>query len=317
MATRFTLPGMDWDELLAMHQRNVEALEEANRLAFKDAQAEIETMLGEASRLIDGCRQFEQKSRAFEESMARLGRANEALKTEVDTLPDGFLAALSHKLVSPFTSICSFSEILSDHPQLPLDRRNGFLVIAIKESERLTRAIDRIVELSRLRSGRATPEVVDVFLHQAIEDAVAETRSLFEGKAVALEVTLADGLPPLRADRVWLARVVENLLANAARFAEAGKGRVALSARAADGAVEISVSDDGPGIAPERHKIIFAQFLEANDTLDDEPRGIGLGLALSKEIVERLGGRIRVESAPGAGARFSFTVPSGGNVQQS
>ena len=97
------------------------------------------------------------------------------------------------------------------------------------------------------------------------------------------------------------------------KFSRAGHGRVALAAAADDRWVEVSVADDGPGIAPERQGIIFAQFLEREDTLQDEPRGSGLGLAVSKQVIEHMGGRIWVESSPGDGARFAFTVPRAGD----
>ncbi|MFQ5785276.1 MAG: sensor histidine kinase [Alphaproteobacteria bacterium] len=312
MATRVVLSGTDWDELLARHRKNVETLRKANRLASGDAQAGIRELLGEVSRLIEGCRQFERKSRDFEAAMAGLGTASENLEAEVRSLPEGFLATVSPKLLSPFTSICSFSEILSDYPELPLDQRNSFLDIVIKESGRLTRMIEQVVAFARMRAGRMDWHVVDVDLCEAVADATAATEPLFRDKVVALDIALAERLPPVRADGDWLVEVLRNLLTNAAKFSEAGKGQVAVAAAPAGRMVEVNVSDDGPGIAPERRSIVFAQYLECDDTLSDEPQGAGLGLALSKQAVEHFGGRIWVDSAAGGGARFAFTLPAGG-----
>ncbi len=309
METKFTLSGVDWDELLATHERNVEALQEANRVAFVDAQAGIERILAEVSRLMDCCRQFEEKLRVFEQAMAALDEANASLKQEVGSLPDGYIHAVAHKLLAPFTSIRSFSEILSDNPELPLEQRSSFLAIAIKESERLTRLIQQIIDLSKLRSDRAEWHIEDVDVKAAAEDAMAATHTLFRDKIVRLDATLPDDLPAVRADRLRLSQTVQHLLTNAAKFTEAGSGRVALTAETVESMVRISVSDDGPGIAPERRNIIFAKFLDVDDTLADEPQGVGLGLALSKYIVEYLGGRIWVDSVPGEGACFSFTLP--------
>lgn len=317
MDAKFTLSGVDWDELLAKHEQNVEALKEANQQAFGDAQASIEKVLAEVSRLMDCCREFEQKLRIFERAMADLDEANKSLIKEVDSLPDGYMAAVAHRLIAPFTSIRSFSEILTDNRELPLDQRSSFLAIAIKESERLTNSIHQIIDLSKLRSDRARWCMEDIDVRAAAEDAMAATRELFQGKVVRLDATLPDGLPPVRADRARLSQVIGHLLTNAAKFTEAGTGRVTLTAEVDDGMVRVSVSDDGPGIAPERQSIVFARFLEVDDTLADEPKGVGFGLTLSKHIVEHLGGRIWVESTLGDGACFAFTLPCGGAVHDS
>lgn len=309
MTGRVTLSGKDWDELLARHRQNVETLKAANQVALGDTRAGVERVLAEVARLLDGCAQLQRKSQEFEDTMAALARAGDELKAEADALPEGFLAAVAPTLLSPFTSVCSFSEILADYPTLPLDQRNSFLDIAIRESRRLATVIDRVVDLARLRSGRADWRIAAVEIGAAVDEAVAATRPLFRDKVVALDVAVPARLPAVRADRARLAQVLENLLANAAKFSEAGRGHVNLAAEADARWVELSVTDDGPGIAPERQGIIFAQFLEREDTLQDEPRGSGLGLAVSKQVVEHMGGRIWVESAPGEGARFAFTVP--------
>ncbi len=309
MTGRVTLSGKDWDELLARHQQNVETLKAANEIALGDTRAGVERVLAEVARMLDGCAQLQRKSQEFEDAMAALARAGDELKAEADALPEGFLAAVAPTLLSPFTAVCSFSEILADYPTLPLDQRNSFLDIAIRESRRLATVIDRVVDLARLRSGRAEWRIAPVEIGAAVDEAVTATRPLFRDKVVALDVAVPARLPTVRADRSRLAQVLENLLANAAKFSEAGRGRVNLAAEADARWVELSVTDDGPGIAPERQGIIFAQFLEREDTLQDEPRGSGLGLAVSKQVVEHMGGRIWVESAPGEGARFAFTVP--------
>ncbi len=315
MTNRVTLSGKDWDELLARHHHNIETLRAANEVALGDTRAGVERVLDEVSRLIDGCAQLQRKSNEFEEAMAALARAGDQLKAEADALPEGFLAAIAPALLSPFTSVCSFSEILADYPTLPLDQRNSFLDIAIRESRRLATVIDRVVDLARLRAGRADWRIAAVEIGAAVDEAVAATEPLFRDKVVRLDVALPARMPPVRADAARLAQVVENLLANAAKFSQAGRGRVALAAAADDRWVEVSVADDGPGVAPERQGIIFAQFLEREDTLQDEPRGSGLGLAVSKQVIEHMGGRIWVESAPGEGARFAFTVPRAGTLE--
>ena len=310
MATKFTLPGVDWDALLARHQRTVAALEVVNQAAFADAQSSIQNMLGEIGGLIDECGAFEAKLRQFEHAMAGLQAANDSLDAEADWLPDGFTGAISHKLLSPLTSLCSYSEILADGNELTLQKRASFLDIAIAEGARLSHLIDQIVSWSRLRSGRLDWEPAEFDIGEAIEAAIEATRPLFDLKSVNLEAVVARPGATVRGDRRWLARVIESLLANAAKFTEPGSGRVTLGLETADGTARIAVGDNGPGIPAGRHGIIFAQFLEAGDTLESEPQGAGFSLALSKAIVERHKGRIGVESRPGEGATFHVSLPT-------
>ena len=115
----------------------------------------------------------------------------------------------------------------------------------------------------------------------------------------------------MRGDHDRLVQVAVNLLSNAAKFTPAG-GRVILSVAADGGGLRVSVTDSGPGIAPEHQSIVFERFRQVGDPMTDKPQGTGLGLAICKRIVEHLGGRIWVDSAPGAGATFAFTVPLAG-----
>ncbi len=310
MATKFTLPGVDWDALLARHQRTVAALEVVNQAAFADAQSGIQNMLGEIGGLIDECGAFEARLRQFEHAMAALQAANDSLEAEADWLPDGFTGAISHKLLSPLTSLCSYSEILADGNELTLQKRASFLDIAIAEGARLSHLIDQIVSWSRLRSGRLDWEPAEFDIGEAIEAAIEATRPLFDLKSVNLDTVVARPGATVRGDRRWLARVIESLLANAAKFTEPGSGRVTLGLETADGTARIAVGDNGPGIPAGRHGIIFAQFLETGDTLESEPQGAGFSLALSKAIVERHNGRIGVESRPGEGATFHVSLPT-------
>ena len=314
MAEKLKIPGVDWEELIAGYQGNVEALQEANRHVVRDARGAIDRMLAEVSGLIEGCDDLQQKSRRYEEAIDHLVRANRTLMGEAESLPEGLLDAVAPRLLSPFTSIRSFSEILSDYPALPIGQRNSFLDIAIKECNRLTRLIDQIVDLSRIRSDRAAWRIADVDPGTAVRRAVSETELLYRDKVVRLDVVLPDELPAVRADPDRLAQVIGSILANAAKFSEPGSGEVELSAEEVEDAVRFNVRDHGPGVAPERQRIIFARFLDAGDTLADGPLGAGLSLALCKEIVERLGGRIRVDSNPGEGACFSFTAPRAGTA---
>jgi signal transduction histidine kinase len=139
--------------------------------------------------------------------------------------------------------------------------------------------------------------------------ATAATESLLTDAGPEMIVELEPGLPPLVGDRDRLIQVVINLISNAVKFTP--KGSITCIARLDPGghAITVSVIDTGIGIAPEDHERVFEQFGQAGDTLTDRPHGTGLGLPICREIVEHHGGRIWLESAVGAGARFSFTLP--------
>jgi signal transduction histidine kinase len=124
-------------------------------------------------------------------------------------------------------------------------------------------------------------------------------------------VVHADGeVPPVSADRDRVKQVLLNLLTNAAKFCDPRRGRIEVRVAAAGGEVRVDVSDNGPGIAPTERARVFEKFRQAGETLTGKPKGTGLGLPISREIVTRLGGRMWVESEPGEGATFSFTLPA-------
>jgi DNA-binding response OmpR family regulator len=140
-----------------------------------------------------------------------------------------------------------------------------------------------------------------------MERAVAATSSLFEPKNLQLICDVAPALPPVHGDPDRLIQVVINLISNAVKFTDAG--RILCSARLREGQVLVSVTDSGIGIAPADQPKVFEKFKQVGDTLTDKPKGTGLGLPICKEIVEYHGGAIWVESQPGRGSTFSFTLP--------
>lgn len=269
---------------------------------------EVMSILDEASQIMKYSRELEQKSRELESAYADLRRANERLQ-ELDKMKDDFVSHVSHELRTPLTSIRSFSEILHDHPQLDAATRSQYLAVIIQEAERLTRLINQVLDLSRLEAGRAEWQMGDVNPRDVIEHAVAATSRLFGEKAATLDVDLPDDVPRIEADHDRLVQVVINLLSNAAKFCAETGGRVAVSLRALPDAIRVDVRDNGTGIAPKDHEVIFEKFRQAGDTLTAKPRGTGLGLPISREIIQHFGGRLWVESELGKGATFSFVIP--------
>jgi signal transduction histidine kinase len=269
---------------------------------------EVMKILEETSQVIEYSHSLEQKSRELEATTAELRAANDRLK-ELDRLKDDFLSTVSHELRTPLTSIRSFSEILFDNPDLDTEERSRFLTIIVKESERLTRLINQILDLAKMEAGRMEWELDDIDPRTVIEEALAVSSGLLAEKSIRLEVKLDGHLPRVHVDRDRLMQVVVNLLSNAVKFCHQTHGLVIVSAETRDGGLYVSVADNGPGVAPENRRMIFEKFQQANEALADRPGGSGLGLAISRQIVEFFGGRIWVESVPGHGAKFAFTIP--------
>ncbi len=269
---------------------------------------QVMNILDEASQALAHSRELEQKSLALEQASAELRSANHRLQ-ELDRLKDDFISTVTHELRTPLTSIRAFSEILRDHPGLETGERGKFLGIIVKETERLTRLINQVLDLARLESGNAEWHAAEVDLRDVMEDAVASVGQLFRERGVALELALPPAAPPVFADRDRVLQVLLNLLSNAAKFCAPGAGRAVMTLSVAADALRIDVADNGPGISADDQAIIFDKFRQVGDTLTQKPHGSGLGLSICRQIVGHLGGRLWVTSSVDQGATFSFTLP--------
>jgi Na+/proline symporter/signal transduction histidine kinase len=269
---------------------------------------EVREILDEASQVVVYSRQLEQKSRQLEAASAELRAANERLQ-ELDRLKDDFISTVTHELRTPLTSIRAFSEILRDDPMLELGQRKKFLDIITKETERLTRLINQVLDLAKIESGTAEWHDARVDLRELISEAMAAMSQIFQDKAVHVDLRMPDRVSAVYADPDRVKQVLLNLLSNAVKFCEGGSGRVDVSLHEDPRWLRVDVRDNGPGISADDQDTIFEKFRQVGDTLTDKPQGTGLGLHICRQIVERHGGRLWVESRPGAGARFSFTLP--------
>jgi Na+/proline symporter/nitrogen-specific signal transduction histidine kinase len=263
---------------------------------------EVMALLGQASEMIE-------YSRALEAATEELRLANQRL-TELDRMKDDFLSTVSHELRTPLTSIRSFSEILLDNPDLDIEQRNEFLGIVVKESERLTRLINDILDMSRIESGRMEWHLTACNPKEVIEDALAATSSLFKDKAITVERALPEPVPAITIDRDRLMQVVVNLLSNAAKFVDAERGRVKVQLDAAPRWLTVSIEDNGPGIPADQADAVFEKFHQVGgNSTTNKPRGSGLGLTICRRIVEHFGGTIWTTPASPTGTAFRFTLP--------
>jgi NtrC-family two-component system sensor histidine kinase KinB len=225
---------------------------------------------------------------------------------EIERLKSEFVMAASHELRTPLTSLGMSVDLLMERVAPELSDRNRQLVEAAHEEvHRMKALVSNLLDLSKIEAGRIELEMVRVPVSTLFD----HVRSVFKGQAemkgVGIVADLADGLPPVRADANKITWVLTNLVSNALRYSSEG-GRIALSADAAGPFVHVSVHDDGPGIPKEYQASIFEKFVQVTG---QDSGGSGLGLAICKEIVRAHGGTIWVESSPGKGSTFTFTLP--------
>ena len=269
---------------------------------------EVMAIIDEASQAIAYSQKLEEKQTELEAATRDLRDANARLK-ELDRLKDDFIATVTHELRTPLTSIRAFSEILHDNPELNIEERSKFLGILVKESERLTRLINQVLDLAKLESGAAEWQNVTLDFRDIVNDAADTTSQLFKVKNVKLDVNLPDAPIPVTADRDRLMQVMLNLLTNSIKFCDAERGVVRVTVSRDAKSVRVDVHDNGIGIAKENQELIFEKFRQVGDALTDKPPGTGLGLAICRQIVGHFGGRLWVNSEPACGATFSFSLP--------
>jgi two-component system, NtrC family, sensor kinase len=220
-----------------------------------------------------------------------------------------FLANMSHELRTPLNAIIGFSEVLGERMFGELNEKQAEYTDDILSSGRhLLSLINEILDLSKVEAGRMELELATFDLPLAIDNARTFVRERATKHGINLDVTVDERLGDFVGDERKIKQILLNLLSNAVKFTPEG-GRIGINARQADGAVEISVSDTGIGIAPEDQAKIFEEFRQVGGDYAHKKEGTGLGLTLAKKFVELHGGRIWVESEVGKGSRFTFTLP--------
>jgi signal transduction histidine kinase len=235
-----------------------------------------------------------------------LGRLYQELETASRHKSD-FLATMSHELRTPLNAIIGFSEVLHEQMFGELNERQLSYVHDVLEAGRhLLSLINDVLDLAKIEAGRMDLELSQVVLHDLLRSAVSMHSERADRAAIALTVATTPERITIDADERRLRQVVFNLLSNAVKFTPA-EGRIDVSAHFEDGHVEVAVADTGPGIPAEDQTTIFEEFEQAADGRRAE--GTGLGLPLSRKLVELHGGRLWVESAPGHGSTFRFTLP--------
>lgn len=247
--------------------------------------------------------------------------ANKRLE-DLDKLKSDFLSSISHELRTPLTSILGFSVISKkklNNIILPavstedtkLSRALSTLVentdIVISESKKLAEIINDLLDIAQIQAGKIDWKMVLISVTEIIDSALTKTKLLFEQKGLQLITEVSGELPKITGDKDRLTQVVTNLLSNAEKFT--AEGSVTIKAVKSSNNIVVSITDTGVGIPQDDCPRIFDEFNQLGDTLTCKPPGLGLGLAICKQIVELHGGAVWVESEIGKGSTFYFSLP--------
>ncbi len=242
----------------------------------------------------------------------KLHQANEELKT-LDEMKTNLLSNVSHELRTPLVSIMGYTDMVINEKAGPVtETQREYLGISLRNVEKLVTLIENLLDFSRLHRG-AEELVFDTFnLTECVHASMQLVKPVADGRDIVLELNAPDAPVLVEGDKAQIGQVFNNLLSNAVKFNENG-GRVSLDIRPTDESVDIAVRDTGIGIPQEALDKVFTRFYQYDSSSTRKYGGTGIGLSISQDIVRLHGGRITVESRPGEGSvfRFSLPLPSG------
>lgn len=253
------------------------------------------------------------RARELEQATVQLSEQNRRL-VELDQLKDNVVALVSHELRTPLTSIIGYLEMVRDDDRALSPAQTGYIEIAMRNADRLTIVVNDLLFLARLESSELTVTLRPVDVSLLLADALEAAKPTAEAKQIVVAVDVAGPCVCL-GDRERLVQLIENLVSNAVKFTPPG-GQVRISAAEVDGLLEVAVGDTGIGIEPAEIAHIFSRFYRTSSAMDDGIPGTGLGLAIAQSIAKAHGSVIGVESIPGTGTTFRFSLPSPSRGQQ-
>ena len=250
----------------------------------------------------------EERTRELETALGELDEKSRELEA-ASQHKSAFLANMSHELRTPLNAILGFSQVLREGMAGEINAKQAeYLDDVLSSGHHLLALINDVLDLSKVEAGEVKLEVAPFSLREALERGIVMVRERASEDGVEVGLGLEPGVDVVEGDERRVRQVIFNLLSNAVKFTPAG-GAVDVRAARVNGEVRVSVADSGPGIAREDHERIFEEFRQTEAGID-QGEGTGLGLALSKRLVELHGGRIWVDSELGRGATLVFTLPS-------
>ena len=290
---------------LARHLGDPESIPKELR-AFLEVVNEAYHQADADRRLLE--RTMDLSSQEMAQTNAELARAKDEAQSASRSKSE-FLSNMRHELRTPLNSILGFAEILAESTEGISKEQREYAGHIVTSGRTLLALINDLLDLANLEAGRLEFKPVPINVALALDDARKQAHRIATERGVSLAVETESPLPPLEADEIRLRQILQNLLSNAIKFTPSG-GKIRLCARAAGGAhLEISVVDTGVGIAPGDHERIFGRFEQLDPSASRLYQGTGLGLSLTKKLVELHGGTLFVESEVGKGSTFTFSLP--------
>jgi two-component system phosphate regulon sensor histidine kinase PhoR len=222
-----------------------------------------------------------------------------------------FVANASHELRTPLSTILGYAETLAEEGDLPAETRSRFGATIRDEARRMVRIIEDLMSLSRIEAERFLAPDESVSLYDIVEAAIANARMAPKSERCEFVVDLPEDLPPVRGDRAQLVQIIDNLVNNAMRYGcTASSAAIEVSAQSLPGAVVLTVTDHGPGIARDHLPRLTERFYRVEAARSRESGGTGLGLAIVKHIVERHRGMLEIRSVVGEGTSVAVRLPA-------
>jgi signal transduction histidine kinase len=314
-------PGDEIGELASAFRKMTQNLRESRREVEKRA-AELEKSVQDRTKQLDlRVKELTDTKTAILNMMEDVDRTNMELMEvqkqlkkslaeleEVDVKKNQFISIAAHELKTPLTSIHGFSQLLLNRKVAEkAEMRDNYLKIMDHETRRLANLVDDILDLSRIDLGTMKFSIENVDLNELLDSIRKEAEVLIKKKGLESDYDISKGLPKVRTDPEKLTQVLINLINNAVKYTP--KGKVTMGASRDEHGIHFIVKDTGIGIEKSKHKKIFERFYQIDSSYTRGAGGTGLGLALCREFIEMLGGRIWVRSEAGKGSEFHVSLP--------
>jgi signal transduction histidine kinase len=265
-------------------------------------------VLKRSQKIVEDNQELKIKTQQLEKLSKELRNTNEKLQKS-DTIKNEFLTTVTHEIRTPLTSIKALTEIIYDNEDLGFDQKKIFLNTIIDETDRLSRLVNQVLDLEKYESGKHKLLKKNIDIPNLIDTVFLRMEELAKERNVKLKSFIHKEIKDFKADEDKLIQLLINLLSNAIKFSRPEKGWVLLTVDTSKNNVIFTVEDNGVGIPQEMQSRIFEKFYQADNQDSIKEKGSGLGLSISKKIVEIHKGNVKLESMPDKGTKVMVGFP--------